>query len=222
MLIGYSWFSECFNKEAVMFKKGLLVVLLGGTGLSYVTAANAELVINSKDNQYKSVTEVRNSQIPSDRSIKQFMEIYDYDQLIEEVIGDSEGKRQAVISAMYSSMGVDINDTDDLTEEQKTKLAKFNDMLDDYAEYIFENRKEEMQEIYKQGIRQTLQSIYTQEEIDAQIDFYSTPIGRDIVEKQTVFTKTYYESILPKIMAIQNENMQQAMIKLAEDITAIK
>lgn len=205
-----------------MFKKGLLVVLLGGTGLSYVTAANAELVINSKDNQYKSVTEVRNSQIPSDRSIKQFMEIYDYDQLIEEVIGDSEGKRQAVISAMYSSMGVDINDTDDLTEEQKTKLAKFNDMLDDYAEYIFENRKEEMQEIYKQGIRQTLQSIYTQEEIDAQIDFYSTPIGRDIVEKQTVFTKTYYESILPKIMAIQNENMQQAMIKLAEDITAIK
>ncbi|SUD89952.1 DUF2059 domain-containing protein [Psychrobacter phenylpyruvicus] len=205
-----------------MFKKGLLVVLLGGTGLFYVTAANAELVINSKDNQYKSVTEVRNSQIPSDRSIKQLMEIYDYDQLIEEVIGDSEGKRQAVISAMYSSMGVDINDTADLTEEQKTKLAKFNDMLDDYAEYIFENRKEEMQEIYKQGIRQTLQSIYTQEEIDAQIDFYSTPIGRDIVEKQTVFTKTYYESILPKIMAIQNENMQQAMIKLAEDITAIK
>ena len=76
--------------------------------------------------------------------------------------------------------------------------------MENYEE-IFSNQKQDTISIYK--------SVYSEEEIDAMYDFYSTPVGNRILDKNSRLVKAITDYSIPKTM----ELMQKAMIQIQTD-----
>ena len=55
---------------------------------------------------------------------------------------------------------------------------------------------------------------YTQEEVDAMIAFYGTPIGQSVLRKQGEFAKTY----MPSLISMIDKHNQQAFQRLWPDL----
>ncbi|MCX5570429.1 DUF2059 domain-containing protein [Kaistia nematophila] len=77
-------------------------------------------------------------------------------------------------------------------------------MMENYED-VFSNQNQAIIEIYK--------SVYSEAEIDAMYNFYSTPVGRQILDKNSAISKEITEYSLPKSV----EFIQKSMGKIQTD-----
>ncbi|MBH5330107.1 DUF2059 domain-containing protein [Eikenella sp. S3360] len=115
------------------------------------------------------------AQTPSDESLNRLIELQGTrEQMLEALSTNSTSIKQGIIE--------EINSDKNLTRSQQAALIqainRYNDNL--YREVFSQDTWNEINKISRNFMRQ----LFTQEEVDAMIAFYSTPIGQSSTRKQ--------------------------------------
>ena len=142
------------------------------------------------------------AQTPSDESLNRLIELQDIPSQIRTILSSPSDIVKQYINRRLS------NDNE-LTPTQRTALAE---VLQRYTlranREVFQSEEvlDELRRIQYDAMRKT----YTQEEVDAMIAFYGTPIGQSVLRKQGEFAKTY----MPSLISMIDKHNQQAFQRL--------
>ncbi|MDO5625902.1 MAG: DUF2059 domain-containing protein [Pseudomonadota bacterium] len=140
---------------------------------------------------------------PSDASIEELMRITK-----AEATADAT---KAQLEPMMRSMMADMKRGDKLTPEQQRAFeqfpAKFADLMRE--EMGWAKMKPQMVELYRE--------VFTQEEVDGQIAFYSSPTGQAViakmpllVQKSMVMTERQMQAVMPRLQAAMEQALADA------------
>ncbi|MGP9750126.1 DUF2059 domain-containing protein, partial [Psychrobacter sp. AOP31-B2-9] len=120
-----------------------------------------------------------------------------------------------VMQSMLSSLP-----TDNLSTDQRQRLedivSKYSKEMTDDSNRTTMNQK--IVDVYVQTAKQH----FNQEEVDAQIDFYSSKTGQSIIDKQPDMMKDYMTQIMPIVMESTMEKVQDITPRMVADIKALK
>jgi len=128
------------------------------------------------------------AQTPSDESLNRLIELQNSPSQIRTFLSSSSDMVKQYITRR-------LNNDNELTPTQRTALAE---VLQRYTlranSEVFQSEEvlSELRRIQRDAMRKT----YTQEEVDAMIAFYGTPIGQSVLRKQGEFAKTYMPSLI--------------------------
>lgn len=125
--------------------------------------------------------------VPTDESLRELVAVTKFSETIEQM--SSKDSVQKMVTDSLSSTFI----TDEMTDIKRQKLTKIfsnysNNIFDD--EYIETFNKAQVQ-AYIDAMKKHL----TQEEVNAQIDFYNSKAGKSIVEKQPIMMQDYANDI---------------------------
>ena len=146
------------------------------------------------------------AQTPSDESLNRLIELQDSPSQIRTFLSSSSDMVKQYITRR-------LNNDNELTPIQRTALAE---VLQRYTlranSEVFQSEEvlSELRRIQRDAMRKT----YTQEEVDAMIAFYGTPIGQSVLRKQGEFAKTY----MPSLISMIDRHNQQAFQRLWPDL----
>lgn len=121
------------------------------------------------------------AQTPSDESVNKLIQLTESEKVLEinhevGIQAASEGIWQQALPK--PKMG------------DQTQRNQIIDIVDEFQENVKKRIfSPSMREAELNVLRRALKQNYTQEEIDAQLQFYSTPIGRQIIAKQAVYVE---------------------------------
>lgn len=122
---------------------------------------------------------------PNEASLKKLVSISNFDQVYNNVIASIP---QFVTQHLHTQKL--------LQKVPPEKQQTVNQIIQNHVQQLVQNiNTPEFKQQLKQLQIDTLREIYTQEEIDAMIAFYSSPIGQSIINKQTLLL----EYMTPKI-----------------------
>lgn len=145
------------------------------------------------------------AQTPSDESLNRLIELQDTPSQIRTILPASSDIVKQYITRR-------LNSDNELTPTQRTALTE---VLQRYTHRVnrevFQSEEvvSELRRIQRDAMRKT----YTQEEVDAMIAFYGTPLGQSVLRKQGELAKTYMPSLI-NMLDIHN---QQAAQRLWQD-----
>ena len=146
------------------------------------------------------------AQTPSDESLNRLIELQDTPSQIRTILPASSDIVKQYITRR-------LNSDNELTPTQRTALTE---VLQRYTHRVnrevFQSEEvvSELRRIQRDAMRKT----YTQEEVDAMIAFYGTPIGQSVLRKQGEFAKTY----MPSLISMIDKHNQQAFQRLWPDL----
>ena len=146
------------------------------------------------------------AQTPSDESLNRLIELQDTPSQIRTILPASSDIVKQYITRR-------LNSDNELTPTQRTALTE---VLQRYTHRVnrevFQSEEvvSELRRIQRDAMRKT----YTQEEVDAMIAFYGTPIGQSVLRKQGEFAKTY----MPSLISMIDKHNQQAFQRLWSDL----
>ena len=183
----------------------VVATLMAGTAVQ----ANAELIVHSDANkpQYtKTLTsDVSNideaqtvsSPLPSDISIVKLMQVMHIDEQIQSIV---DGKQAAIdaINSQTQNQNQEANNTS-LNKRQRELQNQIQSVLGQYAK-IMTNGIGNTADIQTltQAYISAAKTYYTQAEVDAQIKFYDTAVGQNILAKQPQITAAFLKQSLPQ------------------------
>ena len=190
----------------------LLALVVATLMSATAVQANAELIVHSDANQIqqsKTVTSapysVRkiddaqsvNSQLPTEISIIKLMQVMHIDEQIQSIV---DGK-QAAIDAINTQTQNQSQQTNDkqLNKRQRELQNQIQSVLGQYAK-IMTNGIGNTADIQTltQAYISAAKTYYTQAEVDAQIKFYDTAVGQNILAKQPQITAAFLKQSLPQ------------------------
>ena len=190
----------------------LLALVVATLMSATAVQANAELIVHSDTNQIqqsKTVTSapysVRkiddaqsvNSQLPTEISIIKLMQVMHIDEQIQSIV---DGK-QAAIDAINTQTQNQSQQTNDkqLNKRQRELQNQIQSVLGQYAK-IMTNGIGNTADIQTltQAYISAAKTYYTQAEVDAQIKFYDTAVGQNILAKQPQITAAFLKQSLPQ------------------------
>lgn len=108
---------------------------------------------------------------------------------------------------------------DEITPEQ---LERIKEVIATYSKKI--NQEMFTPEIQNQLIERfiaTAGEYYTQKEVDAMIDFYSSDLGKSIVEKQGVVAQAYMTDIMPTIIEHAHKVQEKYHPQMIDELSKI-
>ncbi|SSY81013.1 DUF2059 domain-containing protein [Alysiella crassa] len=121
------------------------------------------------------------AQTPSDESVNKLIQLTESEKVLE--INHEVGI-QAATEAIWQQALPQPKMGD------QTQRNQIIDIVDEFQENVKKRIfSPSMREAELNVLRRALKQNYTQEEIDAQLQFYSTPIGRQIIAKQAVYVE---------------------------------
>jgi len=152
--------------------------------------------------------------VPTDASLLKLIKVTKVIEMMNDMSSDS-GITDQITQSMLSSMP-----TDKLSTDQRQRLE---DIVSKYSKEMMDdsNRAAMNQQIVDVYL-QTAKQHFNQEEVDAQIDFYSSKTGQNIIDKQPDMMKDYMAQIMPIVMESTMKKVQDIMPKMAADIKALK
>ena len=142
------------------------------------------------------------AQTPSDESLNRLIELQDTPSQIRTILPASSDIVKQYITRR-------LNSDNELTPTQRTALTE---VLQRYTHRVnrevFQSEEvvSELRRIQRDAMRKT----YTQEEVDAMIAFYGTPLGQSVLRKQGEFAKTYMPSLI-NMLDIHNQQAAQRL-----------
>ena len=146
------------------------------------------------------------AQTPSDESLNRLIALQDSPSQIRTFLSSSSDMVKQYITRR-------LNNDNELTPTQRTALAE---VLQRYTlranSEVFQS--EEVLSELRRIQRDAMYKTYTQEEVDAMIAFYGTPIGQSVLRKQGEFAKTY----MPSLISMIDRHNQQAFQRLWPDL----
>ena len=133
--------------------------------------------------------------IPSDESIRRLMSLTQIQEKTTEIFVDY------LMSLRHTNLMINIEETyPDITLSQYDELTL---VIKNHGKNIAHDLKhhEQFKELLSQNLMAIFKEHYTQDEINAMIAFYETPVGQSIVSKQY----TFYDKI-------NNDDMSQILL----------
>ncbi|WP_227676565.1 DUF2059 domain-containing protein [Psychrobacter arenosus] len=192
----------------------LLIALTTTMGMS---AAHADLVIHNEPTAKivgvspitatSTNTPANTATMPTEASIIKLMAVMRIDEQIEAIVNG----QQAAIAVINerSKTGELANDDD---ERQRAIREQVQGLLGQYAKIMTGSIAEATDsETLTQAYIAAAKAYYTQQEVDAQIKFYDTPVGQSILDKQPQVTAAFLKQALPKDMDATEEQLGQML-----------
>lgn len=136
------------------------------------------------------------AQTPSDASIDTLFKVTDVEATLKASLADADEMAKNMLVNMLQDMGTELNEA-----QQKVVGDGVDKMMIVWTDMFgWDALKPSMVKVYKE--------LYTQEEVDAMIEFYQTPVGRSIISKQAQATK--------RVTNLMTEGMQKAVLKIVD------
>lgn len=121
------------------------------------------------------------AQTPSDESVNKLLQLIEAEKVLD--VNHEVGIQTA-------SEGIWMQHLPHPKMGDQTQRNQIIDIVDEFQENVKKRIfSPSMREAELNVLRRALKQNYTQEEIDAQLQFYSTPIGRQIIAKQAVYVE---------------------------------
>ena len=152
--------------------------------------------------------------VPTDASLLKLIKVTKIVETMNDMSSDSEVTelfRQTMLASMPDN------------ELNAAQRKRFDEIILKYSKEMTD--KENRESLNKQIIDVYVQSAkqhFNQQEVDAQIAFYSSQVGQSIIDKQPAVIKDYMVKITPIVMESTMKKMQDIMPRMAADIKAIK
>lgn len=152
--------------------------------------------------------------VPTDASLMKLIEVTKVIETMNDMSSDSEVTEQ-VMQTMLASMP-----DNELTAAQR---KRFDEIVLRYSkEMISKDNVESLNRQITNAYIQSAKQHFNQQEVDAQIAFYSSQVGQSIIDKQPAMMKDYMAKIMPVVMESTMRKMQEVMPKMAADLEALK
>ena len=207
----------------------VVVTLMSATAIQ----ANAELIVHSDTNQIqqsKTVTSapynVRkiddvqsvNSLLPTDVSIIKLMQVMHIDEQIQSIV---DGK-QAAINAINTQTQNQQATDEPLNKRQRELQNQIQSVLGQYAK-IMTNGIGNTADIQTltQAYISAAKTYYTQAEVDAQIKFYDTAVGQNILAKQPQITAAFLKQSLPQDTSETENQLSELLPQMKQIVKGI-
>ena len=152
--------------------------------------------------------------VPTDASLMKLIEVTKVIKTMNDMSSDSEVTEQ-VMQTMLASMP-----DNELTAAQR---KRFDEIVLKYSKEM--TSKDNVESLNRQITNAYIQSAkqhFNQQEVDAQIAFYSSQVGQSIIDKQPAMMKDYMAKIMPVVMESTMRKMQEIMPKMAADLEDLK
>lgn len=199
-------------------KKALMVTFLA---LFISRGANAELIIQSPSHTAVTVSQsVKPLPVipPSDASITRLMQVLHVDAMIDEMVA-----QQQQIATAVQTMPKQLPKDDKPSILSKVAQHQLQKILAKYGQVLGEpvdpaKRRAELVAIYHTAAKQH----YSQAEVDALIGFYETPMGQQLLQKQSLVSMDFLKNSIPTMAGGQREwagilpTLEQDMAKIFE------
>lgn len=156
-------------------------------------------------------TEAAQAAVPTDASLLKLVEVTKVVDTMNDMSNNSEMIEQAMLASIPNK------------ELNAAQRQRFDEIIRKYSREMAD--KNEAEKINKEVIDAYIQSAkqhFNQQEVDAQIAFYSSQAGQSIIDKQPAMMKDYMAKIMPIVMESTMKKMQAVMPKMAADIKALK
>jgi len=207
----------------------VVVTLISATAVQ----ANAELIVHSDTNQIqqsKTVTSapynVRNIDdaqsvnrpLPTDISIIKLMQVMHIDEQIQSIV---DGK-QAAINAINTQTQNQQATDEPLNKRQRELQNQIQSVLGQYAK-IMTNGIGNTADIQTltQAYISAAKTYYTQAEVDAQIKFYDTAVGQNILAKQPQITAAFLKQSLPQDTSETENQLSELLPQMKQIVKGI-
>ena len=207
----------------------VVVTLMSATAVQ----ANAELIVHSDTNQIqqsKTVTSapynVRkiddpqsvNRPLPTDISIIKLMQVMHIDDQIQSIV---DGK-QAAINAINTQTQNQQATDEPLNKRQRELQNQIQSVLGQYAK-IMTNGIGNTADIQTltQAYISAAKTYYTQAEVDAQIKFYDTAVGQNILAKQPQITAAFLKQSLPQDTSETENQLSELLPQMKQIVKGI-
>lgn len=210
------------NIKAMTAKSGKWLAIGSLSLLALQVPAQAELIISSggdsasarvADSAQSGQQWIINQKAPSDASVVKLMQVMHIDEQIEAIVNS----QQAVADILQQGDKTSADDKK-LNKRQREMAKNMQGILAQYTKILAGGiqstaTKEEMVEAYKAAAK----AHYTQQEVNALIEFYDTPMGQNILEKNPKVTSEFLSASLP-----DQEEMKQTTQQLEQLMPQIK
>ena len=207
----------------------VVVTLMSATAVQ----ANAELIVHSYANriqQSKTVTSapynVRkiddvqsvNRLLPTDITIIKLMQVMHIDEQIQSIV---DGK-QAAINAINTQTQNQQATDEPLNKRQRELQNQIQSVLGQYAK-IMTNGIGNTADIQTltQAYISAAKTYYTQAEVDAQIKFYDTAVGQNILAKQPQINAAFLKQSLPQDTSETENQLSELLPQMKQIVKGI-
>ena len=207
----------------------VVVTLMSATAVQ----ANAELIVHSDTNQIqqsKTVTSapynVRkiddpqsvNRPLPTDISIIKLMQVMHIDEQIQSIV---DGKQAAINTINTQTQNQQVTD-EPLNKRQRELQNQIQSVLGQYAK-IMTNGIGNTADIQTltQAYISAAKTYYTQAEVDAQIKFYDTAVGQNILAKQPQITAAFLKQSLPQDTSETENQLSELLPQMKQIVKGI-
>ena len=207
----------------------VVVTLMSATAVQ----ANAELIVHSDANriqQSKTVTSapynVRkiddpqsvNRPLPTDISIIKLMQVMHIDEQIQSIV---DGKQAAINAINTQTQNQQVTD-EPLNKRQRELQNQIQSVLGQYAK-IMTNGIGNTADIQTltQAYISAAKTYYTQAEVDAQIKFYDTAVGQNILAKQPQITAAFLKQSLPQDTSETENQLSELLPQMKQIVKGI-
>ena len=213
----------------------LLALVVATLMSATAVQANAELIVHSDVNQIqqsKTVTSapyiVRkiddaqsiSSTLPTETSIVKLMQVMHIDEQIQSIV---DGKQAAIdaINTQTQNQSQQINDKQ-LNKRQLELQNQIQSVLGQYAK-IMTNGIGNTADIQTltQAYISAAKTYYTQAEVDAQIKFYDTAVGQNILAKQPQITAAFLQQSLPQDTSETENQLSELLPQMKQIVKGI-
>lgn len=192
-----------------MLKKSWVSVVLVGSTLMSPMLANAESAVNT------AIVSPSSRQMPSDSSLEKLMVVQQFDKSLEDINKQVQGMIAPILQKSFNNLPKNEN----LTAEQNVKIQK---ALENFIQDMIKEQSSPANRLkFKQAFIESAKATYSQQEVDAMIAFYGSPIGQQIVGKQSQFTASYMQKVINISQEQQLEMINTKLPKLLQQIEKI-
>ncbi|WP_230656106.1 DUF2059 domain-containing protein [Psychrobacter sp. I-STPA10] len=150
---------------------------------------------------------------PTDASITKLMQVMHMSEMMEHMLGSKSDMIQSMVQAQIQK-----SDTTPITPAQRQQI---NNIVDKNISQMLAKIEPQVNQLAQKGFIDAAKQYYTQQEVDAQIEFYSSAVGQSIVEKQPEVMQAYMVNIMPEIMGIMDKQMQVTMPVMIKELDAV-
>ena len=207
----------------------VVVTLMSATAVQ----ANAELIVHSDTNQIqqsKTVTSapynVRkiddpqsvNRPLPTDISIIKLMQVMHIDEQIQSIV---DGKQAAINAINTQTQNQQVTD-EPLNKRQRELQNQIQSVLGQYAKIMTNGigNTADIQTLTQAYIT-AAKTYYTQAEVDAQIKFYDTAVGQNILAKQPQITAAFLKQSLPQDTSETENQLSELLPQMKQIVKGI-
>lgn len=151
------------------------------------------------------------AQQPTNQQVNQLMQVMNVEQLLQETIKQLKPQFDQQANTVVKS----IVKKEHLSTEEQQVANEFANQLYQYTlkAIAWNNIKPVYEKIYK--------NVYNADEVQAQIDFYSTPVGQSILKKTPQVTEESMKLVNHQLMETL-QNSEQDFLKMNQKLATLE